>query len=67
MQALVPEGFRLAHFCHHAGTVGTALDHPVKGKTQLFRRNQSLEDLAQIFANPRLHTGGCLACNFVEQ
>jgi len=38
-------------------TVGTALNHPNKGKTQLFRRNCSVEDLIEIFRNPRVHTG----------
>ena len=38
------------------GTVGTCLNHPAKGKTQLFRRNVSLDLLGQIFRNPRIHT-----------
>ena len=37
-------------------TVGTCLDHPLKGKTQLFRRNCSIEDVERIFNNPRVHT-----------
>lgn len=37
-------------------TVATCLDHPVKGKTQLFRRNVSWSLLERIFANPRVHT-----------
>ena len=40
------------------GTVGTCLNHPTKGKTQLFRRNiVTLEQLEAIFRNPRKHTG----------
>lgn len=40
------------------GTVGTCMDHPKKGKTQLFRRNiNSLEQLESIFIDPRVHTG----------
>ena len=39
------------------GTVGTCLDHPRQGKTQLFRRNVDLSLLAQLFRDPRLHTG----------
>ena len=39
------------------GTVATYLDHPVRGKTQLFRRNVDLELLARLFREPRLHTG----------
>lgn len=39
------------------GTVGTCLNHPKKGKTQLFRRNVSMDQLNDIFDNPRVHTG----------
>ena len=39
------------------GTVATCLDHPRSGKTQLFRRNNSVEDIEDIFVNPREHTG----------
>lgn len=39
------------------GTVGTCLNHPKRGKSQLFRRNVDLVTLDQIFANPRIHTG----------
>lgn len=38
-------------------TIGTCLMHPKKGKTQLFRKNVSLELLEKIFTNPRHHTG----------
>mmetsp|Transcript_36901 Transcript_36901/g.89613 ORF Transcript_36901/g.89613 Transcript_36901/m.89613 type:complete len:585 (-) Transcript_36901:75-1829(-) len=37
-------------------TVGTALDHPKQGKTQLFRRDCSNAELAEIMRNPRVHT-----------
>lgn len=39
------------------GTVGTCVSHPVKGKTQLFRRNVRPSELDTLFANPRSHTG----------
>ena len=39
------------------GTVGTCVDHPRQGKTQLFRRHQTLHSLEDIFYNPRVHTG----------
>jgi hypothetical protein len=40
------------------GTVGTCLNHPKQGKTQLFRRGiLNLEMLSDIFQNPRIHTG----------
>ena len=38
-------------------TVGTCVDHPSQGKTQLFRRNVSYEELTNLFNNPRIHTG----------
>ena len=40
------------------GTVGSCLNHPKRGKTQLFRRNiDTLPKLDGIFQNPRSHTG----------
>jgi len=40
------------------GTVGTCLNHPTRGKTQLFRRNVAgVDELERIFENPRNHTG----------
>ena len=39
------------------GTVGTCLDHPRQGKTQLFRRNVSSMLLRELMRDPRLHTG----------
>jgi hypothetical protein len=41
---------------YSTGTVGTYLNHPRQGKTQLFRRNVSLDLLQDIFNNPRIHT-----------
>ncbi len=41
----------------HLLTVGTALNHPKQGKTQLFRRRQSVRQLLKVFENPRFHTG----------
>ncbi len=38
-------------------TVGTCLDHPIKGKTQLFRKNVEWGELEKVFSNPRAHTG----------
>jgi len=38
------------------GTVSTSLDHPSKGRTQLFRRGVTIDLLGAIFANPRIHT-----------
>ena len=38
-------------------TIATCVRHPVKGKTQLFRRRVSLKELERILVNPRSHTG----------
>lgn len=37
-------------------TIGTALEHPSQGKTQLFRRNCSDTELLTIMKDPRVHT-----------
>ncbi len=37
-------------------TVGTCLDHPKKGKTQLYRKKVGQLLLEKIFKNPRVHT-----------
>lgn len=38
-------------------TVATSLNHPKKGKTQLYRKNVAPSELIKIFKNPRQHTG----------
>lgn len=38
-------------------TIGTALEHPTLGKTQLFRKKVNFKLLEDLFINPRLHTG----------
>lgn len=38
-------------------TVGTYMNHPKKGKTQLFRRHCTENQVMAILKNPRLHTG----------
>ena len=38
-------------------TVGTSLEHPKHGKTQMFRKRVSPKLLEKIFINPRVHTG----------
>ncbi|MCP4974610.1 MAG: hypothetical protein GY931_00485 [Maribacter sp.] len=38
-------------------TVATCLNHPKQGKTQMYRKNVSNEELGKIFKNPRVHTG----------
>jgi len=37
-------------------TIGTYINHPKKGKTQLFRKNPSDSEFKAIFKNPRQHT-----------
>eukprot|EP00944_MAST-04C_sp_MAST-4C-sp1_P011908 g11908.t1 len=39
------------------GTVGTCINHPRQGRTQLFRRNVTIKMLVDILSNPRVHTG----------
>ena len=47
----------LVRLFHTTGTLGTALKHPKKGKTQLFRRDvTTLEELPRILKNPRVNT-----------
>jgi Fic family protein len=38
-------------------TVGTYLEHPTQGKTQLYRGHNSYKELEDIFKDPRKHTG----------
>lgn len=42
---------------YSTGSVATSLNHPIKGKTQLYRRGANMELLGKIFDNPRAHTG----------
>ncbi|KAJ1418342.1 hypothetical protein B484DRAFT_301242, partial [Ochromonadaceae sp. CCMP2298] len=44
------------NFWLSTGTVGSYLDHPKQGKTQLFRREVNMKDSSDIFLNPRKHT-----------
>ena len=37
-------------------TVATCINHPKKGKTQLFRKHVDNKLMAKIFKNPRVHT-----------
>ena len=37
-------------------TVATCINHPRKGKTQLFRKNVDDKLMGKIFENPRIHT-----------
>lgn len=50
------DGVRL-NFWLSTGTVGSYLDHPTQGETQLFRRGITMQSVAALFDNPRQHTG----------
>ena len=45
------------NFWLSTGTVGSYLNHPAQGKTQLFRRNIDMDGAPALFDNPRIHTG----------
>ena len=45
------------NFWLSTGTVGSYLEHPRQGKTQLFRRDVTMMEAEGIFVNPRMHTG----------
>ena len=51
-----PNGARINVY-YTTKTIGTALDHPTQGRTQLFRRNCTRDELIEILKNPRVHTG----------
>ncbi len=50
------DGVRL-NFWLTTGTVGSYLDHPKQGKSQLFRRDIVMGQADALFDNPRQHTG----------
>jgi hypothetical protein len=56
MKEVEPKKMARINIYYTTKTVGTCLDHPKKGKTQLFRKNVSIQQLEKIFANPRTHT-----------
>lgn len=47
----------MLHIWCTTGTVGSYLDHPRQGKTQLYRRNMDMGELRRVMNNPRVHTG----------
>ena len=38
-------------------TIATAMDHPKKGKTQMYRRKINNTEFIKLLKNPRHHTG----------
>lgn len=55
MISFFKEGVRINVY-YTTMTVATALKHPTQGKTQLYRRNVTPNELEQIFRYPRVHT-----------
>lgn len=50
------------------GTVVTSLKHPVRGRTQLVRRDIEMTLLVKLFDRPRTHTGkGYFRCAELRQ
>ena len=56
MISFLREGVR-TNIYYSKMTVATAMNHPVRGKTQLYRRGCSLKMVEKILAKPRIHTG----------
>eukprot|EP00949_MAST-11_sp_MAST-11-sp1_P003661 g3661.t1 len=50
------DGLKRMNVYYTTGTVGTCVEHPWQGHTQLFRPAVTLDLLAQLMLNPRLHT-----------
>jgi len=46
-----------ANFWYTTRTLGTCINHPTSGKTQLFRKKVTNAQLEKIFEDPRIHTG----------
>lgn len=56
LESWIKPGKRI-NYWECTGTVGTCIDHPKQGRTQLFRKYVYGEQLEAIFKNPRVHTG----------
>ena len=50
------KGFSRINVYYSKMTVATCIDHPTKGRTQLFRKYVDDKLLKKIFHNPRIHT-----------
>merc|ERR1712106_682843 len=53
MESYSRDGTRMNYY-PSTGTVGTSMNHPTQGNTQMFRRDVPVETLME---NPRAHTG----------
>mmetsp|Transcript_13115 Transcript_13115/g.37386 ORF Transcript_13115/g.37386 Transcript_13115/m.37386 type:complete len:378 (+) Transcript_13115:238-1371(+) len=56
MASYCKDGMRLK-FWLTTRTVGSYIDHPRRGKSQLFNQEITMEEADQLFYNPRKHTG----------
>ena len=52
-----PQTLTRINVYYTTGTVGTCVDHPRQGRTQLFRRDVDMALLRELMRDPRLHTG----------
>lgn len=50
-------GSETLDYWYSRNTVGTIVNHPKKGRNQLFRRRVDYPTLKLLFINPRQHTG----------
>ena len=50
-------GSETLDYWYSKNTVGTIVNHPKKGRNQLFRRRIDYPTLKALFKNPRQHTG----------
>lgn len=50
------KGFSRINVYYSKMTVATCINHPMQGKTQLFRKYVDDKLLKKIFKNPRIHT-----------
>ncbi len=55
MLSFVKQGARINVYVTRM-TVATCINHPQKGRTQLFRKQVDVNLMAKIFRNPRVHT-----------
>jgi hypothetical protein len=51
-----PYGTARMNVYYTTGKIGTSLDHPRQGSTQLFRRNCDMRAVEEIFDSSRVHT-----------
>lgn len=55
MLSILRNGVRLNYY-YTTGTVATAMNHPKKGRSQLYRKGLSWDEILSVLDNPREHT-----------